>query len=187
VCEHVHVTRPRVRWPELRAGIIAIAIGLGLVDGCPLPTPDHTPEARRWIVEPVRGAQRIVETPVRWIRSVLRVSQQWALYQAPTAERFRMWIEGQSADRAWHVLYRAGDADHAEDAAVIEHARVWGVWDPTDAPPAEYQAFARWILARVFARGDYVAARVRMEHVAIGQGEVTPTGEFEWTFVQVRP
>jgi hypothetical protein len=165
--------------------LIAAAIGFGLVDGCPLPTPDHTPAGRRWIVEPVRTVQHVVETPVAWLRRVAHVTQQWALYQAPSADRYRMWIEGQRVDRAWQIVYRAGDG--GEDAALIEHARVWGTWDPTDEPPPEYTAFARWMLARVLAaHADYVAARVRMEHVVIGQGEVTPTDAFEWTVVQVR-
>jgi hypothetical protein len=174
-----------VEWPHARAGLIGLAIGFGLVDGCPLPTPDHTPAGRRWIVEPVRTVQHVVETPVAWMRRVFHVGQQWALYQAPSKDRFRMWIEGQTVDRAWHILYRAGDG--GEDAALIEHARVWGTWDPTDEPPPEYAAFARWELARVLAaHGELVAARVRMERIAIGQGEIAATGQFDWTVVQVR-
>ena len=176
------------RWPEARAGLIAIAIGFGLVDGCPLATPDHVPEWERGFVEPVRSAQQVVEWPVSWMTRVFRVSQQWSLYQAPTAERWRLWIEGELADRSWQIVYRAGDTEHAEDAALIEHARVWGTWDPTDAPAAEYPAFAKWELARVLAaHPEFVAARARMERIAIGQGEITPSGTFEWTYLQVRP
>ena len=172
----------------MRAGLIAAAMFFGLVDGCPLPTPDHVPAWERGFVEPVRSVQHVVEAPVAWMTRVVRVSQQWSLYQAPTAGRYRMWIEGQLPERTWQIVYRAGDADHTEDAAVIEHARVWGTWDPTDAPAAEYPAFAKWQLARVLAaHPDFVAARARMEKIAIGHGEVTATGEFEWTYLQVRP
>jgi hypothetical protein len=163
--------------------MIAVAIAFGLIDGCPLPTRDHTPAWERGFVEPLREVRDVVETPVAWIRRTLRVTQQWALYQSPSPARFRMWIEGQTRE-AWQLVYRAGDADHAEDAALIEHARVWGTWDPTDAPPAEYAAFSAWITARVLERHpDFVAVRVRMEAIAIEQGTYTPSGTFQWTRV----
>src|SRR5262249_53169796 len=139
------------RWRELRAGLIALAIVFGLVDGCPLPPRASTPAWERSVVEPLRDAQRIAETPVRWIPRLFRVNQQWSLYQAPSSERYKMWIEGQGADRAWRVLYRAGEAADFADAAlpaIIEHARVWGTWDPTVHPPGEYAAFCAWVTAR---------------------------------------
>jgi hypothetical protein len=174
-------------WPEWRAGLIAVAIGFGLIDGCPLPTADHTPAWERGFVEPIRTIRDTVETPVAWIRRVFAVTQQWSLYQAPVADRYRMWIEGQGADRTWRVLYRAGDPDHAEDAAVIEYSRVWGNWDPTDAPALEYEPFARWISDRMLAaHPDVAIVRVRMERIVLGTGTVTPTSEFVWPIVRRR-
>ena len=176
-----------MRWPAVRAGVIAVAIAFGLVDGCPLPTRDHTPAWERGFVEPLRDARRIVELPVAWFGRTFRISQQWALYQSPSPDRFRMWIEGQRADRTWQLVYRAGDPDHAEDAAVIEHARVWGTWDPTDRPPAEYTAFGAWITTRVLDRHhEFAAARLRMEPIAIGQGAYTPSGTFQWAHTRLR-
>lgn len=175
------------RWPEVRAGLIALAILFGLIDGCPLPTPAGTPAWERGFVEPIRKVRDVAETPVRWIRDTFAVTQQWALYQAPITHRYRMWIEGQTADRTWHVLYLAGDPDHAEDAAFLEHPRVWGVWDPTDTPTMEYTAFAAWETARVLAmHPELTAARVKMEAIEIGQGEYTPTGTFEWPYLRRR-
>jgi len=170
------------RWPDVRAGLVAGAIAFGLIDGCPLPTPSHTPALERGFVEPIRSVRDVVETPVAWIRRVFAVTQQFSLYQAPISERYRMWIEGRRGrSKTWELVYRAGDPDHAEDAALIEHARVWGEWDPTDTPALEYPQFAAWIKARVLAaHPEFVEVRVRMEKIEIGQGEVTPTGTFEF-------
>src|SRR5258708_4358086 len=104
--------------------MIAAAIAFGLVDGCPMPPRDHTPAWEGGYLEPVRDAQRIVMKPMAWFGPMFRISQQWAVYQSPAATRYRMWIEGYTADHTWSLVYRAGDPDHAEDAAAIEHARV---------------------------------------------------------------
>lgn len=169
-----------MKWPEVRAGLIALAITFGLIDGCPLPT--HVPAWERGFVEPIRVVRDYAETPVVWVRRVVSVSQQWALYQAPTAKRYRMWIEGFGKPAyAWVPLYLAGDPDHTEDAAFLEHARVWGAWDPTDVPPPEYGFFANWHCLRLLARHPELAAvRIRMEEIQIGAGGYEPTGKFSW-------
>lgn len=140
----------------------------------------------RGLVEPIRSVRDVVETPVAWIRRVFAVTQQWSLYQAPVAQRYRMWIEG-GRSGAWQLVYRAGDDQHAEDAALIEHARVWGTWDPTDVPALEYPQFVAWIAARVLkTHPEYDVVRVRMERIEIGHGEYTPTGEFVWPIQRAR-
>ena len=175
------------RWPEIRAGLIAIAIGFGLIDGCPLPPPADTPAWERGFVEPVRAAQRIALSPMAWVRSVVRVSQRWALYQAPGGQRFRMVIEGEDAGGAWHVLFRAGDPDHDEDADVINCARVNGSWHASDHPADQYAAFTGWITARVLERHpELIAARVRIEKIQIVPGGFTSSGEFVWGHTYVR-
>ncbi len=162
-----------MKWRELRAGLIALAIGFGLLDGCPIPSRGHVPAWELGFVEPLRRVRDVVELPVAWLGRVFAVSQQFSLYQAPIAERFRMWIEGQDAQHAWRLLYRAGDPEHREAADLIEHARVWGAWNPTDAPPQEYGAFCAWISMRLLAaHPELIAVRVRQERIAIGQGEV---------------
>jgi hypothetical protein len=145
------------------------------------------PAWERGVVEPIRSVQRVVETPVAWLRTTLGISQQWSLYQNPAPDRFRMAIEGQAEDRSWHMLYRAGDPDHTEDAALIEHARVWGTWDPTDKPTLEYSAFAGWITGRMLERhAELVAARVTMEPIAIVPGGYRSSGPVRWTYVRTR-
>jgi hypothetical protein len=174
-----------VRWPEVRGAAIAIAIGFGLVDGCPLP--QKPAPWQRGLVDTVRSVQRIAEWPVAWIRPTLRVAQQWALFQAADRERFRMWIEGQRLDHRWELLYRAGDPEHDDDAELLEYRRVRGAWDPTDTAPGQYPAFASWITGRVLDRHpDFVAARVQMERIEIDAGGVVPTGQFTLPYLRVR-
>jgi hypothetical protein len=175
------------RWPQIRAGAIAAAIAFGLIDGCPLPPTGEMPEWEQGIVEPIRSVQRVVEWPVAWIVPTLRVSQRWALYQAPGEHRFRLWIEGAQRDGTWRLLYRAVDPDHAEDADILESARVWGAWNPTDRPPPQYRTFCNWILARALERHpELLAARLRHEKIEIVPGGFESTGQFTFEIARVR-
>ncbi len=175
------------RWPEIRAGLILLAIFFGLVDGCPIPPPQHTPAWERGFVEPIRDVQQLVLTPAAWVRTTLRVTQRWALYQAPDADRFRLWIEGQETSGRWQLVFRAGDAKHQEDAARIDYQRPRGTWDPGGEPPGQYLLFANWVTADVLARHpEYIAARVRLEKVVLSPNGVTPTGTFIGQHVRVR-
>ena len=175
------------RWPEIRAGLIALVIFLGLVQGCPLPSPGKTPAWQRWFIEPIRSAQRVVLTPVAWIEPRLRVSQRWALYQAPKVDKHRLWIEGRDARGQWHLVFRAGDGAHAEDRELIDYTRPRGTWDPMGRLPQQYPAFASWITLRVLAQHpDYVAARVRLEKVRITDDGPVFTGEFVQHHMHVR-
>ena len=175
------------RWPEIRAGLIAAAIFFGLVDGCPIPPPGETPAWERSFVEPIRSVQHVLEKPVAWLVPTLRISQRWALYQHPATNRFRMEIEGQTADGAWHLLYRAGDPEHAEDAAILDSARVWGAYDPTDKPPRQYTAFCHWVTDRVLARhAELVAVRVRQQQITIVPGGIAGGGKFVFGYIRSR-
>jgi len=168
------------RWPEIRAGLLAATIFFGLVDGCPLPTPDATPEWERGFVERVRSVQKFVEWPVAWIGARLRISQWWALYQHPGGPQHRLWVEGETADGAWHLMYRAGDSEHDEDSDVIETSRMWGVYSPTDSTPPQYGGFCHWITTRWLARHpEFVAVRTRLEKADVDRGEFMPTGQFQ--------
>jgi hypothetical protein len=175
------------RWPEIRAGLIAGAIFFGLVAGCPLPPPDKTPAWERGFVEPIRDVQRVTLTPVAWVTPTLRFGQRWALYQSPSTDRYRLWIEGQDVQGRWQLLFRASDAEHTDDAATIDTARVRGAYDPTDKPPGQYPLFARYITQRVLDRHpELVAARVRIEKVVITSDGFTPTGQFIGQHVRLR-
>ena len=175
------------RWPEVRAGLIALAIFFGLVDGCPIPPREHTPEWERGFVEPIRDVQRVVLTPMSWVRPRLRVAQRWSLYQAPSVDRFRLWVEGQDIQGRWQLLYRASDSAHTDDAAFLDASRVRGSYDPTDVPPAQYAAFARYVTQRVLDRHpELVAARVRLEKIRITDEGFTPTNQFIQPHMRLR-
>jgi hypothetical protein len=175
------------RWPEIRAGLLAVVILFGLVQGCPLPPPAHTPDWEKPFVEPIRRVQRTALTPVAWIEPTLRVSQRWALYQAPSRDRFRLWIEGRDERGRWQLLFRAGDPAHQRDADLIDYTRPRGAWDPTSVPPYQYQLFARWMIERILAEHPtWVAARVRLEKVRITDEGLQPTGEFVHTHMQLQ-
>ncbi len=176
------------RWPELRAGLIALAIVFGLIDGCPLPSRENTPEWERGLAEPIRSAQAIALTPVAWVRPTLRIAQKWSLYQAPSEHRFRLWIEGQDAAGAWHIVFRASDNEHAEDRELIDYTRPRGAWDPTSKPPGQYGLFANWMTHRVLQRHpELVAARVQLEKVELSADGVRYTGVFVFPYVRQRP
>jgi hypothetical protein len=167
--------------------VIALAIFFGLVDGCPLPPPDKTPEWEKPFVEPIRDVQRVVLTPVAWVRPRLRVAQRWALYQAPRVDRYRLWVEGQDRRGSWRILYRAADAAHTDGAAVIDSPRVRGAYDPTDEIPYQYPIFARWLTQRVLDRHpELVGARVRLERVRLTQDGFEPTNVFVQPHVRLR-
>ena len=175
-----------MRWPQIRAGLIALAIVIGLVDGMPLPSRAGTPEWERGFVEPLRSARAAILWPVRGFDSMLRTTQRWALYQAPGQGRWRMWIEGAKAGK-WELVYRSGDPEHTEDAWLLESPHVRGVWDIEGAAQIELPSFAEWITARVLANHpDFTGARVRMEKLAISHDGFVPTGEFEYFHIRVR-
>lgn len=167
--------------------MIAIAIFFGLVDGCPLPPPDKTPEWERGFVEPIRTVQQFVMRPMAWVRPRLRIAQRWALYQAPAVNKYRMWVEGQDAAGQWHLLFRAGDDEHDEDGELIDYTRPRGTWDPTLKPPGQYPLFANWMTMRVIERHpEFLRARVQLEKVVLTHDGVTPTGTFVFPHVRTR-
>lgn len=175
------------RWPQVRAGLIALAIGLGLVDGCPLPRPGHVPDWQQGFVEPVREVQHAVLSPIAPLADQLRIGQRWALYQAPARERFRLWIEGREQGGPWRVLFRAGDSEHQEDADLIDYTRPRGAWDPVSFVPQQYPLFADWMLGRVLARHpELVLVRVQLERVTLGPDGMTATGTFVETHARNR-
>ncbi len=174
-------------WPQIRAGLIAVAIFFGLVDGCPLPPRGVTPEWEKGFVEPIRDLQHALLVPVRFIPRALLFSGRWALYQAPGGQRYRLTIEGRLADQSWAILYRAGDPDHADDAGVIESARVWGTWDPTPTPSEQYNAWVTWLALREFDRHpEILALRVRQEKIEIIPGGFTSSGQYAFEIARER-
>jgi hypothetical protein len=167
------------RWAELRAGLIGLALAFALIDGCPLPRRGHVPAWQQPFVEPLRSAQHVALTPVRWAADRLHIAQRWALYQAPSTARYRLVVEGRDSSGAWHPLFVAGDPSHHDDADLLDYTRPRGLYDPAPDIPGQYARFADWLTARVLARHPELnAARVSLERVRISDGGMTPLGDF---------
>jgi hypothetical protein len=170
---------PSRAWPQVRAGLIALALALGLVDGCPLPDRAHERPWNRAIVEVARPVQRAVLRPFMWIREGVRFTQRWALFDAASRYRFRLEVKGQRADGTWDLLYRAGDAAHRAYAGDLEDERIRGAWAPYDRPQERYQDFAHWFARRVLAdHPEYGVVRLWFERIEIDRGEVRGTGTY---------
>lgn len=169
----------RRRWPQIRAGLIAFAIALGLVEGAPLPPLHEADPWQRGYVAALAPVQRAVLRPFAWLPRGLHVTQRWALFQAASAERYRLEVIAFAADGTSRVLYRAGDPAHQAYADVLAYRRVRGVYNPTTHAPGQYGAFVAWFAARVFAdHPDVASLRFRMEQVQLVGGEVRGTGKY---------
>lgn len=177
----------RRRWPEVRAGLIALAIVLGLVDGCPLPSPQYVRPWQAPIVDVVRPIQHAILAPFRWITRHLRFSQRWALFQVAERDAHRLEIDGRVHGGPWQPLFRAGDPAHAAYADLLEQERVRGAWDPTDRPMSQYPALARWLTQRVLDdHPELQAVRLRFEKIVIDEGTVRGTGIYVYPFGRER-
>jgi hypothetical protein len=171
----------RRRWPVIRATAIAVVIAIGLVDGCPLPQPKQTASWAKGAVTELRQARATVMKPFRPVAEFLEIYQRWTLFRGSSRKRFRVWIEGRTADGVWHILYRADDAEHTWDSDVLEYRRIRGSYNPYgQRTRASYTFFAPWMLDRVLAlRPEMVEARLRLERIRIQEGGgFVPTGEF---------
>lgn len=174
-------------WPDVRAGLVALALAFGLIDGCPLPRPGHVPAWQRGFVEPIRCVQHVALTPVRWLGASLHIGQRWALYQAPSTARYRLVIEGLDHNGSWQLLFRAGDPAHDDDGALIDYTRPRGTWDPTVDVPGQYARFADWMTARALARHpELTGARVALERVRLTPRGIEPLGELVQAHVRYR-
>ena len=168
-------------WRQLRAGLIAAAIFFGLIAGLPLPPRDKTPAWSRDVVEPARRVQRVIMTPLAWVQPLLRISQKWSLYQNPKPERYRLQIEGLDAT-GWHILFRAGDSEHADEEWLIDYTRPRGAWDPSSKPPGQYIAFANWIARHFIAKG-YRSVQLRYQVVHLDADGIHVLSTFTWPVV----
>jgi hypothetical protein len=170
-----------VRWRDLRAGLIAIAIFLALVEGCPIPPPHETLPWQQGYVSIVRPVQRAILTPVRWVPRMLRFTQRFALFQAADSARFR--LEILADDR---IVFRAGSVDGPYGDELVQR-RVRGVWNPTIGPTTQWPAFARWIANRIFAdRPGVSTVTLRFQRVHIAEGVAHDVGAIAFPIVRTR-
>jgi len=170
----------RARWPAARAALIALAIALGVIDGCPIPERRYAPAWAHGAIDRGESARSTLRWPVAWIGRDLDVTQRWTLFRGASRRRFRLYVEGRTTAGAWQLFHRAGDPDHAAYEDLLAYRRVRGTYSPSGQNPrSQYRAFATWMALRLLDdHPELAAGRVRMERIAIGEGEYTPTGEF---------
>ena len=147
-------------WPAVRAGLIALAIAVGLVDGCPIPRvgpremehPLERVELETWArrlgrvgirTTPEALAEGVMVTGQRlarvqaWLlvpfepfRRVTQLRQRWKLFPVANPALLRMNVEARGPDGDWELLFRPLDAEHRFLEGPLEYRRVRGSWDP---------------------------------------------------------
>jgi hypothetical protein len=175
------------RWSTIRALLLAAALVVGLIDGCPVPSEKNLQE---WPPALVPFGKKLTATrewlmkPFSWIRDGLGVSQRWSLFSAPDEKRFRMWIEARSAQGSWQILFRAHDPLHRYQADLIEYRRLRGAWNIYKrGPNAGYPVFVDWVSRTIFLDPalKFDEVRVRMEPIDVSRraNALLGIGEFQ--------
>jgi len=194
------IARAARAWPPIRAGLIAVVVAVGLLDGCPIPSAGERPTMERRVPGAMVGAideldrvRQVLLRPFRPIGALAGLRQRWKLFSGASRHRFRMWIEtrGGEPGATWQLRYRPLDDDHAWFADQLEYRRVRGAWNPSTShgPRGGYGPFVTWVAGELFARdAAVVEVRVRMEKVEIGpHGGIRATGEFVHAQSRRRP
>jgi hypothetical protein len=186
-------TRP-FAWRTWRALLITVALLVGLINGCPVPSDrnlERWPPALVPSGRALRATQGVLLTPFNWIGEAFGVDQRWSLFASANPNRFRLWIEARWEGWRWQILYRAHDPAHDYRAEAIEYRRLRGAWNVHKRGPGPgYAAFADWIAADIFANPDlrFDRVRVRMEQLRVSPRSSTfaGSGEFQHELVRER-
>jgi hypothetical protein len=175
-------------WPPIRAGLITLAIFLGLVDGLPLP--DSRAKKRMSpgtveVIDDIEKARAKILRPFRFFPKLVRAHQKWNLFAGASKSRYRMWIEARTGpDAPWQPLYKVFDDEHDFMADQMLYRRMRGAWAPRGSrgPRGAYSSFATFVAREIFARWpEYTEVRVAMEKVTVGpRGGATYTGELTY-------
>jgi hypothetical protein len=186
-------------WPAIRASLIALAIALGLADGCPTPEPrarkQMSPSIAHLFDDVDKARARFLhpfwKLDFTKFNELVKAHQRWNLFAGASKDRYRMWIEARTGGKGeWELLYRVYDDDHDFLADQLAYRRMRGAWAPRGSrgPRGAYPAFASWVAREVFAKWpEYTEVRIQMEKVKIGaRGGATWTGEFTYPMVRTR-
>lgn len=181
-------------WRRLRALLLTLALLVGLINGCPVPS-DRNLERWPSVLVPsgraLRATQSVLLTPFSWIGEALGVGQRWSLFASANPNRFRLWIEARRGRGRWQLVYRAHDAAHAYRGEAIEYRRLRGAWNVHKRGPGPgYPAFVDWIASAIFADPDlrFDRVRVRMERLQVSprSSAFAGSGEFQHELVRER-
>jgi hypothetical protein len=157
-------------WPHARAGLVTLAIVVGLMDGCPIPPRKSAPDAIRPLVAAVGLGRKYGMKPFRPVGELFRLQQTWKLFPTARTSRHWMWIEARRRGAtAWELLYRPNDPDHALWADRLAYRRIRGNWNPGNKDTRTgYGPFVEWVAGEIFAaRPDVDVVRARMEKIEI--------------------
>ncbi len=176
-------------WRHARAGLILLAMVVGLIDGCPLP-PARKAGAMRDLVERTVALQIDVLRPFRPLEKAFKLDQRWKLFPVAERDRHRMWIETAGDSGDWQIVFRAHDDAHTTMGDALEYRRIRGSWNPgTRGPRGAYGAFVAWISRTLMRRDPRITrVRVRMERIHIrsrGRGYQS-SGQFDYEEVRSR-
>ena len=169
-------------WPTIRALLLAAALVVGLIDGCPVPSEKDLqlwPPALVPLGPKLTATRAWLMTPFNWIGSGLGVGQRWSLFSGAHESRFRMWIEARAAHGSWQILFRAHDPLHAYQADLIEYRRLRGAWNVYKrGPNAGYPVFVDWISRTIFLDPalNFDEVRVRMQPIDVSRRGRTLVG-----------
>lgn len=179
----------------MRALLIATAIGVGLIDGAPIPTArvmESLPPLLRDVAVGLGELQTTLLVPWRPIKDAFAVSQRWSVFSTTGGVRYRMWVEARTVPaETWTLLYRAQDPEHIFLGGTLRYRRVRNVYNPSRSIGAKstYPAFASWVARTIFERQPrFDEVRVSMERGRIlphGDG-FEPLGEFDYGLVRRR-
>lgn len=170
-----------MKWAQARAVLIALAIAINFVQGCPVPNiqrrhlerPIGQRELVRWtgVLKSVgyeTTPEELAEDAIAWSenaaathRAVMEpvwpwfhhtaTQQRWSLFPVADPEPWWMHIEGRT-DSGWELLYRPLDAEHDVLASTLEYRRVRAVWNPgTAGPRHDHPRFVDWVAKQMFA------------------------------------
>ena len=175
----------------MRAGLVALAMAVGLADGCPLPTSTQAPGALREPVRVLKEVRHVALTPFRPLGELLRLRQRWKLFPTAKREQVRMWIETRdAATGAWSVVYRPQDEEHTVLANPLEYRRIRAAWNPgSKGARTGYGPFVDWVAGELLAADASIdRVRVRMENILLDpeDGRWRSTGTFDHTRVVKR-
>ena len=175
----------KAKWPAIRAGLIALVMAIGLLDGCPVPTGRQVDRLGPTVSSVIRGLDRARVTvlrPFRPIAELTQIRQRWQLFQGASHRRWRMHVEGAPAlaGQPFQPLFIAGDDAHQTYADILHYRRMRGSWNPSGQNlRGSYARFCAWLNARVLAdHPEFRIARVVFERIEIDPGGgYHPTGE----------
>lgn len=165
----------RLARPEGQRFVSAIETALAAIGA-----PAERAAIERELIAITRSAVRLrrgLLAPFDPMLEGLASRQQWGLFLMMGGEYFRMHVDAQTAYARFAPVYIAGELDRTGLAASLRYRRLRGIYNPSirRGPSREYDGFVNWLTRELFhSHPEYVALRVRMEHLALPNDRSPP-------------